>query len=173
MVKNKDLTLESCFGVNMGKLLRLVPLLLVSGCMSTFHTQPYVTYADVQHPQSDTSVFSSSGLNGNTLGQIVAVDGVKTSCWKVGCPIWVRVLPGDHVFTVTYNIFDNGIASHKTGTTDLRVTAMQPRHLYEVLYQIVGDRFRGFAEDLGEDPDYGIYVGLQGVNQKRYRASFK
>lgn len=157
----------------MRSLLLLIPLVLVSGCMSTFHTQPYVAYADTQHPKSATSVFSSSGLNGNTLGQIVAVDGAQTSCWKVGCPIWVRVLPGDHVFTVNYSIYDNGISSHRTGTAEVRITAMQPRHVYEVRYEVMGDKFRAFAKDLGEDPDYGIYVGLQGVNQKRYRASFE
>ena len=155
----------------MRNLLLGVALVFVSGCMSTFHTQPYVAYTDAQHAKSDTSVISTSGLNGSALGQIVAVDGIKTSCWKVGCPIWVRVVPGDHVFTVSYGIYGSG--SHATGTTDLRVTAMQPRHVYEVRFQTSGDRFGASVEDLGEDPDYGIHVGLQGVNQKRYRASFK
>jgi hypothetical protein len=155
----------------MRKLLFLVPLLLLSGCMSTFNAQPYVTYSDARHPQSDTSVLTTSGMNGGGLGQVAAVDGVKTSCWKVGCPIWVRVLPGDHVFTVTYGMY--GAGSSRTGTTDVRVTGMQPRHVYEVRFQTNGDQFAASVEDLGEDPDYGIYIGLQGVNQKRYRASFK
>lgn len=55
-----------------------VALVFVSGC-STFHTQPYVAYGDARHPKSDTAVISTSGLNGSAPGQIVAVDGVKTS----------------------------------------------------------------------------------------------
>ena len=79
----------------------LVTLLTVTmpvsaGIRSGFHEKPYVTYSDKNHPLSDTAVFSTiahpRGIVASGWGQIISVDGKKTSCWKVGCPVWVRVL---------------------------------------------------------------------------------
>ena len=142
----------------------------ISGC--AFHTQPYVAYSDTQHALSDTPVFSTQGFSGNTLGQIVGVDGKGTSCAQAGCPVWVRVTPGDHTFRIRYSIVS--LSQTLTGEADFPVTGMRARHVYEAnfLTDEKQTKFLAGAKDLGENPDYGMWVGLKGVNQKYHRVSF-
>ena len=148
-------------------LLAILPF-AISGC--TFHTQPYVAYSDARHPLSDTAVFSTQGLKGNTLGQIVGVDGKGTACAQVGCPAWVRVTPGDHLFRIRYRILSLSLK----GEGEFPVTGMRARHVYEANFRTDEKQteVRADAKDLGENPDYGMWVGLKGVNQKYHRVSF-
>jgi hypothetical protein len=145
----------------------------ISGC--AFHTRPYIAYANSGHPQADTAVFSVQGLKGNALGQVVQVDGRDTSCVQAGCPVWVRVIPGNHTFRIRYSIYNNGIASHLQGETDFELRDMRARHAYEANFIVdeAAKLFRPEAKDLGENPDYGLFVGLKGVNQKYHRLSFE
>lgn len=151
-------------------LLPLILSLAMSAC--AFHLTPYVAYSDTQHPLSDTSVFSTQGLKGNTLGQIVGVDGKPTSCAQAGCPLWARVTPGDHTFRIRYSILYLGRTL--SGEVDFPVAGMQPRHVYEANFRVDPQQteFRADAKDLGENPDYGVLAGLKGVNQKYHRVSF-
>ncbi|WKC35835.1 hypothetical protein QYM18_15310 [Ectopseudomonas chengduensis] len=152
----------------------IIPLFLgLSGCMSKFHQQPYITYADETHPLSDTAVFSTAGFVGNTSGQIVAVNGKKTSCWEVGCPIWVRVLPGNNVFTLRFSVYDNGISSYKQGQADFEVPDMKAKHLYEAVFLHNGNGFSMTPKDLGEKPAYSVVLGLKGYNQKAFPVRFE
>ncbi|MBX8530301.1 hypothetical protein K5D32_11540 [Pseudomonas cichorii] len=145
----------------------------LSGCMSKFHQQPYLTYADEAHSLSDTAVFSTAGFVGNTLGQIIAVNGKETSCWEVGCPIWVRVLPGDNVFTLRFSVYDNGISSYKQGQAELKVSGMKAKHLYEVVFSNDSNGFSITPKDLGENPTYSVVLGLKGFNQKAFPVRFE
>lgn len=112
------------------------------------------------------------GLKGNGLGQIVSVDGVNMSCVQAGCPIYVRVLPGDHTFKVRLSIYDS-VATYRQGEADLTIKEMKPRHVYEAQYVVDGNRFSVSSIDLGENPEYGITLGLKGVNQKFHRVGFE
>jgi len=145
--------------------------LTLSGC--AFHTAPFVTYSDPGRPLSDTSVFSVRGFQaGGALSQIYAVDGAATSCWQVGCPIWVRVLPGSHSFHIKYSIFNNGIASHLVGEADVEVKDMKARHVY-LMTSVAAANLKTFStatKDLGENPDYVVHVS--GVRGGDFRATF-
>ena len=147
----------------MTRLLTIATVALVtSGC--AFHNTPFIAYADKTHPLSDTSVFSivpqgaSSPLRGKV--GITDIDGVPTSCIEAGCPRWVRVLPGDHTFTVA---FFGGV----------KVTGMKPRHVYVAQFRTIEPLAVVSVEDLGENPDYGFTLGATGVNQKYYRVGFE
>ena len=155
------------------RILAIAFAMALSGCMSTFHQQPYGAYSNKQHPLSDTAVFSTAGLAGNTLGQIVAVNGVETSCWEVGCPIWVRVLPGDNVFRLRFSIYDNGIASYKQGEGEFKVVDMKAKHVYEAVFSTDGKIFTMTPRDLGENPSYSVTLGLKGYNQESFPVRFE
>ena len=150
----------------------IVLAILMSGCMSTFHTKPYVTYENKNHPLSNTSVFTTDGFVGNSNAQILSVNGVETSCWEVGCPIWVRVKPGTNKFTVRLSVYDNGVASYKVGVTEVVVNEMKPKHIYKAKIDVVEREFKTSIEDLGENSEYGIHLGLEGVNKKFYPVQF-
>ena len=143
-----------------------------SACMSTFHTKPYVMYSDTSRPLSDTVVFSTAGFVGNANGQILSVDGKETSCWEAGCPIWVRVAPGDHKFKIRLSIYD-GVSSYRQGEAEFTAIGMKPRHVYEAQFRVEGNRFHVSEKDLGENPEYGMTLGLKGVNQKFFRVVFE
>ncbi|KZN39409.1 hypothetical protein N480_00840 [Pseudoalteromonas luteoviolacea S2607] len=146
--------------------------IFMSGCMSTFHTKPYVAYENKHHPLSDTSVFTTDGGMGNSISQILSVNGVETSCWEVGCPIWVRVKPGVNKFTVKLSVYDNGIASYKVGVTEVTINDMKPKHVYKAKFDVVDREFKTMIEDLGENPEYGIHLGLEGFNKQYYPVEF-
>jgi hypothetical protein len=154
--------------------LRYLLLIILSTAMGAcaFHLSPYVAYADTHHPLSDTSVFSTQGLHGNTLGQIVRIDGAPTSCAQAGCPMWARVIPGDHTFRIRYSILYLGRTL--MGEAEFPIAGMRPRHVYEANFRVDPQQteFRANAKDLGENPDYGVLAGLKGVNQKYHRVSF-
>jgi hypothetical protein len=144
------------------------------GC--AFHQTPYVAY-DGQAPRSDTSVFSVVTDNAATKGalEITHVDGRPTSCFQVGCPVWVRVLPGEHSFTLVYKgdfklLYPQ--ITWRTAGLKIDVTDMQSRHVYFGEPAVVGDRLHVDVVDLGEKPKHGISLGLEGVNRKYYPVEF-
>lgn len=140
--------------------------MLIGGC--AFHQTPYVMYeGDV--PLANTAVFSSldDRATPRNESRIHSVDGKPTSCVQAGCPYWVRVLPGAHQFLVRYLL--PGIPVQRYANVPVQVPDMKPRHVYVARYQLSGNTVRVTFEDLGEDPDYGIPLGLEGT---RYRAKF-
>jgi hypothetical protein len=147
--------------------------LLLSGC--AFHQTPYVTYAG-HHELRDTAVFAAfTTVPPDAESRIVAVDGEKPSCAQVGCPFWVRVLPGTHTFVARYK-FDLGLGGRMITIhyVDLviAVADMKPRHVYATHYTRHGEQFEVSADDLGENPDFGLTLGLSGVNKKYYPVKF-
>jgi hypothetical protein len=145
-------------------ILLTLPTLVSAGPLIHFHEKPYVMYSDKNHPLSDTAVFSTlRSATGTDRAQIFSVDGKKTSCWKVGCPLWVRVLPGEHKIKV-------GLGSYYLSDKYEVTVVMKPRHVYEAEFlPIEHDKFEVTAQDLGENPEYGIKLGLP---QKYFRVQF-
>ena len=137
--------------------------LITIGC--AFHKTPFIAYTDKNHPLSDTSVFSTAprGLFNppRTAIAITGIDGVSRSCFfsEAGCPVWVRVLPGDHTFSTDF--------------IKVNVTDMRPRHVYVAHIKSVEGRMVAEIEDLGENPKYGFVLGVVGLNAEYCRVVFK
>jgi hypothetical protein len=156
--------MRSLFSAVLLTLLLVVPV--SGGLRSSYHEKPYVMYDDKDHPLADTAVFAVI-RHGGYGSRIQKVDGKKPHCGIVGCPLWVRVLPGSHVFEVNLDILNTFPRKH--GTAELTVSDMKPSHLYDAQFHIEDKKFRVTAEDLGENPDYGVKLGL---NAKYYRVEF-
>lgn len=150
-------------------------LLSLGGC--AFHQTPYPMH-DTSLPLSQTSVFSVLNDTGAKFAVpgIRTVDGKETSCFQVGCPIWVRVAPGAHTFGFRYATnfrLVGPFISHQAADLTITVRDMKPRHVYVARTREMGDNtLRVDVEDLGENPDYGITLGLGGVNQATYKVGF-
>lgn len=146
-------------------------LLALGGCV--VHQAPDIMYSE-KIPINDTAVFASFDRTLSTGGpQIELVDGKKTSCAEVGCPRWVRVLPGKHVFYIRDSHFGGPGSFSTFQTFTIELEDMKPRHVYVPHYQQYGGRISNWTvEDLGENPDFGITIGREGVNQKYYPVKF-
>ena len=160
----KHLTLVAKF-LNLKQIV-VVATAMLAAC--AFNQQPYITYENQAHPLSDTAVFMSFGTG--SLVQITHVDGVKTDCAQVGCPVWVRVLPGEHTFKIEAkaSTLDGQFIRTFTSQFELKLSTMQPRHVYSLRRSPTGFE----VDDRGENPDVGITLGLKGVNQKEYKVQF-
>lgn len=148
--------------------------LLLVGC--AFHQKPFEMY-DSSLDKSETTVFSSIG-EGNTKyteARIVSVDGMETSCVQAGCPYWVRLAPGDHTITVHYQtdfaLRMNEIR-HNLAELEIQVKGMESKHVYGVKYSELNGSVASEVIDLGESPDYGLYLGQEGINRKFYPVTF-
>jgi hypothetical protein len=114
---------------------------------------------------------------GTAVEQIVQVDGKDLSCFQAGCPVWVRVIPGDHTFRIRCTTVKlvGPLMNKGQSEMDLPVTAMQARHVYEAKCLIDKNSsdpsqspFRVEVKDLGENPDFGQMIRL-----KYHRVSFE
>jgi len=141
----------------------VILVLITSGC--AFHKTPFIAYANKNHPLSDTSVFTTAprGIPNppRTAIAITGIDGVSRSCFfsEAGCPVWVRVLPGDHTFSTDYIKVD--------------VADMKPRHVYVAHVKRLEGRVVVEVEDLGENPVYGFMLGAVGLNAEYCRVVFE
>ena len=155
-------------------ILASVLTLITSGCVTDIRKGgAQIAYSNVNHPLSDTAVFSAIPESSNSLGQIVSVDGNPTSCWKFGCPSCIRVLAGDHTFKVRYSIFNNGTASYLQGEVDIKVSNMEPKHIYATRYRNVGNDFSVAIVDEGSDSDFQKNSALNGVNSTCGKIDFQ
>ncbi|MBD9668811.1 hypothetical protein IB278_33135 [Variovorax sp. VRV01] len=148
-------------------LLCLIAMSLVSGC--AFHQQPYVTDEVSSVPLRETSVFSVDFERGYVGGpqaiQITHVDGKEMPAAQVGYPVWVRVLPGNHVFDTRQCTSVLSTPLIKTTCVKQRYTLdMQRLHVYAFNHQTREIR------DLGERPNYAVALGVDG--QKKYPVKF-
>jgi len=128
-------------------------------------------------PLSTTTVFSSLDNNQtkHVEARITHVNGKETSCFEVGCPYWVRVLPGANRFTIRYATnfsLGVGVITHNYAVIDVDVADMRPSHVYVARYSERGSRVSVQVEDLGGRPKYGITLGLDGVNKAYYPVQF-
>jgi len=156
----------------------VVFLLLVCFSLTacTFHQTPYITYEE-NVDIAETAVFSALDETSTHYNdtRVFGVDGVQPSCAQVGCPYWVRVIPGKHVFHVRYtsdphwNYMSSGF---NYANLEVVLEDMKPRHVYVMRFSRNGDEIGYRVEDLGENPEYGIMLGLKGANQKYHRVQF-
>lgn len=167
----------------LAQLTALVAFVTLAGC--AFHAAPYAMY-DGTPELANTTVFSAvdyrheeyPGIEAqySTIG-IRQVDGKEPSCWQNGCPVWVRVLPGAHTFRVRIatdiKLVWHEIA-YRQAELEIEVKDMKPRHVYVAHYRYSIDEQRIIADinDLGENPEFGISLGLNGVNRKYHRVNF-
>lgn len=143
---------------------------IASGCASS---GPPMMYEDKQRPLSNTSVFSSWSEDPREIAEIKKVDGIDINCAMAGCPLWVRVTPGKHVFTIRYNFYVPGSPTYLTGTHDLEIPDMKAKHVYVARFQVSGNTLKTSIQDLGENPNYTLTSGLKGVNQKSQGVLFE
>ena len=155
-------------------LVTLLASLTVVGC--AFHHAPYAMY-EGSPSIADTTVFAAvdDKQTKHTAIGIQLIDGKEPSCWQVGCPIWTRLSPGTHNFSVRYST-DFGLATgaitYRRADLEIEVKDMKPRHVYVARYKESSGRIAVFVEDLGENPEFGVWVGLEGANRKYHRVSF-
>ena len=145
----------------------LVAAALLQAC--TFNDQPFVMPTAAGRALSATAVFAVGPTNlddanhsplGDAVAQITAVDGVDTTCWQTGCPVWVRVAPGPHTFTITHRVLNNGIYSYLIGTAAVSVPDMKAEHVYVAKFIVEPDGrdFKAVPVDLGKGSNYGFTV---------------
>jgi hypothetical protein len=163
----------------MRKALVVVATLAVGACSLQNAARPRPGYSDTNFPESDTAIFSPFAVlrsgsrpteDANAL--IIAVDGDGTGCPFKRCPVAIRVKPGEHRFTLRYNVYNNGLFSYLTTVVDVNVANMQRMHVYGVRVAEGDGVLRVAPIDLGIGNDYGIYLGLKGLNQNFYPFSF-
>jgi len=120
----------------------------LTGC--AFHRTPYVMF-EGSPPLSETAVFAAFDNKVTKFNdpRIRMVDGKDTSCAQAGCPFWVRVKPGKHVFDVRYST-NFRLSGYNFADASLIVEDMKPRHVYVVRYVESGGGVRITVEDLGE-----------------------
>jgi hypothetical protein len=158
----------------MKKLLPFALALSLLGC--AFHQAPYVAHGP-GIPSTETSVFSVIAANPARDGalEITHVNGTPTSCAQAGCPVWVRVAPGKHTFTLRFNgdyKLEPGFIKWKTAVLTAEVDDMKPRHVYFGQQEFTPERVSLRVRDLGERPNHGIALGLEGANRKYFPVTF-
>lgn len=137
-------------------------------------------------PLANTTVFSvvddkpDTAKKSGDVATIQVVDEQETP--RSFFPVWVRVRPGHHNFVVRYSsdasvIVGIGgpgtfIADSKRVDIPITVPDMKPLHVYVTRFRKSGDTIRVEVEDLGERPNYGIYVGKAGVNREFHPVGF-
>ena len=156
------------------RLLAIFVLSALSGC--AFHHTPYAMYEGAPS-LAETTVFAAvdDKQTKHVAIGIQQIDGKEPSCWQVGCPIWTRVLPGTHKFSVRYSSnfgLAGGMISYQRADLEVEVKDMKPRHVYVARYRDSGGRVSVLVEDLGENPQFGVWVGLEGANRKYHPVNF-
>ena len=111
--------------------------LLLFGCSVNPHVKPQIIGVEGA-VFSETTVFVAADqkFNAPVLTTIIGVDGREVNCdWNYGCPLWVRVDPGSHVFSIEYASDPHFIAGMKfKRIIDVAVKNMIPRHVYVARY---------------------------------------
>ena len=103
------------------------------------------------------------------------MDGKPTSCAQAGCPVWARVAPGKHTFTLRFNgdyRLDAGFIKWQTAVITAEVESMKARHVYFGQQVFSPGHVAVRVRDLGERPNHGISVGLEGANRKYHPVTF-
>lgn len=63
-------------------------------------------------------------------------------------------------------------SGYKFADVDVEVKDMRPRHVYVARYTESAGKVQVTVEDLGENPNYGITLGLDGATQQFHRVQF-
>jgi hypothetical protein len=147
---------------------------LMAGC--AFHQkQPWPAFSEA-HPNADTAIFVSLDQSSPYVdARIAKVDSSEPPSWINGYPFWARVKPGNHRFDlVLKSNFALGPSevTWLEGKRSVTLTDMKAKHVYVARYVREGAAARIQIVDLGENPDFHLTFGLNGVNDNRYRAEF-
>jgi hypothetical protein len=149
--------------------------MILVGC--AVHQSPYVAKSARGVPLKDTAVLVALDDKhpGNLSGAFPTIRGINGESLLLcsnGCPYWVRVPAGRNSFAVSY-VTDIRLADgFKVAILEI-AAEMRPKHVYVVRYQRIEDHVGATIEDLGENADYGIYLGgLYGDGKTIYRARF-
>jgi hypothetical protein len=62
--------------------------------------------------------------------------------------------------------------NYRLANLEVEVKDMKPRHVYVARYRESGNGVAVYVEDLGENPEYGVWIGLEGANRKYHRVGF-
>lgn len=168
------------------KLSIIFSLIVIGGCVTK--QAPYISYSESNFPLRDTAVLIALDDRhpyGTHLAQttITGANGkLFTYCNLNGCPYWVRAKQGMNTFIIQYQT-DAQLAPSITGA-GLGVTSkifkkevvidMKPRHIYVARYKRQNDSISIDIEDMGENADYGIYLGgMYGDGKTIYKAKFE
>jgi hypothetical protein len=127
----------------------------LTGC--TVHHTPYIMY-DGDVPFSETSVFvAHHKIPGKSYNaRIISVDGKETGCFY-GCPEWVRVLPGKHVFYIHYTSNYMLVGNKQTYdfiNLQIEVPNMEKYHVYVSKYTEVDRHVKYSVDDVGSNWGY-------------------
>jgi hypothetical protein len=156
-------------------LLLLSVTLVLTGC--AVHQSPYIAKSAHGVPLKDTAVLVAlddkhlrnvSGASPTIRG----INGENLLLCTHGCPYWVRVPAGRNSFAISY-VTDIRLGDgFKVAILDV-AAEMQAKHVYVVRYERAGDHVGATIEDLGENADYGVYLGgLYGDGKTVHRARF-
>lgn len=153
--------------MNQATLPAFLALAIAVGC--NFHQTPYVTYQG-NVPLSETAVFAAIAEDSapGTDTRIVSADNKATPSSQAGFPYWVRVRPGFHTFTVRFSSgFSASLRSASYSYLDVPVEAfeMKAKHVYLPVYREENGKAIISIKDLGENPNFGIRLGLSGTKQ--------
>lgn len=144
--------------------------IVLGGCAT--NQSPQIVYEDRDRPLGDTAVILTARENNGGYGlTITKVDGKPTSCFEVGCPVWVRITPGKHAVTFRYkgdfHLMPGAITFQQADmTAELNASA---RHVYIAEYEVDKSSVYVRLRDDGENSSAGVHLGL---SQQKYPVKF-
>ncbi len=133
-----------------------------------------MAYENQNYPLKSTAVVSVYELNrDNLLFTFTKMDGKELSSFASGRPFWVRVIPGPHSFDMKACRSDlvGLMIVTKCFDAQFSIPFVKPGHVYVVESSSGPGAYN--AKDLGLYPDYGVTLGLEGVNKERHRVKFE
>lgn len=124
-------------------------------------------YSDAEVADADTAVLvvADDKVKNRLLPQIYKVDGIDTSCLAEGCPVWVRVLPGRHLFAVRYTEI---VSFRPAGTSfpyqilELPIDNMKAGHVYVARQDFSTGSLRVDVDVLPSGSRYGLVLQNDG-----------
>jgi hypothetical protein len=151
-------------------------ILFCCGCATKI--EPYLAYSEKSHPLNDTAIFSvldQSMYGGDIIVGIVGIDGKKYTSKGIGSGFWVRTLPGQHEFEITYRfqyaLGGNNTASYKESNVKVSVN-MKPKYVYLAKPKIDGENISVLVQELPESAGYKLPIGAKGFNYQEVKPEF-
>lgn len=154
-----------------------VAVFSLAGC-ATPHVSPHEAVPP-ETPKASTAILIAIEQRNSpdqrytpaSLPVVKGLDGKALNCdWNAGCPVWIRVLPGDHQFEIFYRADFNYVGSAwNEATIKLDVPKMRAGHVYVARYSLdrTNKTVSARVEDLGEKPNFGLWYPFLGVQNAR------
>lgn len=129
-----------------------VACVLFAGCALVGSKSPKLGYSDKDHPISDTALVVCAEQPQYVCG-ITGVDAKSTWAKSDGGKTpWVRVLPGDRVIRMTLS------NNHIINRPWLKISGVQPSHVYRIDVSFNGTALIATSTDLGKRDGYTIHI---------------